>query len=234
MKKLIKGTLCAGIISLGLSANVEAALISGSGLIYDTDLDITWLADANYAFNSGYVDTITTNFDDGRMTWAQADTWVSQLDFAGSIDWRLPTASAPSTDSCTFSSDFNGITTYAYGCTNSEMGHLFHELGGTVDIVANTSMFDENIFSDLQHWNYWSGTTTGIGCDPAYPNVGCVWDFDFKNSVTYNYTVGANFYALAVHEGDIGNLAAVPVPPAVWLFGSGLIGLIGVSRRKLY
>ena len=27
--------------------------------------------------------------------------------------------------------------------------------------------------------------------------------------------------------------AVVPVPPAVWLFGSGLLGLIGVARRKL-
>jgi len=26
--------------------------------------------------------------------------------------------------------------------------------------------------------------------------------------------------------------AAVPVPPAIWLFGSGLLGLVGVSRRK--
>jgi hypothetical protein len=26
--------------------------------------------------------------------------------------------------------------------------------------------------------------------------------------------------------------SVVPVPPAVWLFGSGLIGLIGVARRK--
>jgi hypothetical protein len=25
---------------------------------------------------------------------------------------------------------------------------------------------------------------------------------------------------------------AVPVPAAVWLFGSGLLGLIGVARRK--
>jgi len=24
----------------------------------------------------------------------------------------------------------------------------------------------------------------------------------------------------------------VPVPAAVWLFGSGLIGLVGVARRK--
>jgi hypothetical protein len=28
------------------------------------------------------------------------------------------------------------------------------------------------------------------------------------------------------------DVAAVPVPAAVWLFGSGLLGLIGVARRK--
>ena len=28
------------------------------------------------------------------------------------------------------------------------------------------------------------------------------------------------------------NVSAVPVPAAVWLFGSGLLGLIGVARRK--
>jgi hypothetical protein len=26
--------------------------------------------------------------------------------------------------------------------------------------------------------------------------------------------------------------SAVPVPAAVWLFGSGLVGLIGVARRR--
>ena len=36
------------------------------------------------------------------------------------------------------------------------------------------------------------------------------------------------FYTLHL-EGDI---AAVPVPAAVWLFGSGLLGLVGVARRK--
>jgi len=28
------------------------------------------------------------------------------------------------------------------------------------------------------------------------------------------------------------SLATVPVPPAAWLFGSGLLGLVGVARRK--
>ena len=29
-----------------------------------------------------------------------------------------------------------------------------------------------------------------------------------------------------------GTVSAVPVPAAVWLFGSGLLGLVGVARRK--
>ena len=33
-------------------------------------------------------------------------------------------------------------------------------------------------------------------------------------------------------SGAIDNIQYVPIPAAVWLFGSGLIGLIGVSRRK--
>jgi hypothetical protein len=33
-------------------------------------------------------------------------------------------------------------------------------------------------------------------------------------------------------QWDDASLTAVPVPAAVWLFGSGLVGLVGVARRK--
>jgi hypothetical protein len=35
-------------------------------------------------------------------------------------------------------------------------------------------------------------------------------------------------------HSDSGNVGAaiVPLPAAVWLFGSGLLGLIGMARRK--
>lgn len=33
-------------------------------------------------------------------------------------------------------------------------------------------------------------------------------------------------------SGTVAGVSAVPVPAAVWLFGSGLIGLVGVGRRK--
>jgi len=43
------------------------------------------------------------------------------------------------------------------------------------------------------------------------------------------------FYGIEITMGVYGNdpvLSEVPVPAAVWLFGSGLIGLIGVARRN--
>ena len=42
-----------------------------------------------------------------------------------------------------------------------------------------------------------------------------------------------NLYTIDnVDNRSIIKLSAVPIPAAVWLFGSGLIGLIGIARRK--
>ena len=51
-------------------------------------------------------------------------------------------------------------------------------------------------------------------------------------------SLGANAYSVTfgtganVIEVDVQIVPAIPVPAAVWLFGSGLIGLIGIARRK--
>ena len=39
-------------------------------------------------------------------------------------------------------------------------------------------------------------------------------------------------YAWAVHDGDVG-AAVVPLPAAAWLFGTGLLGLIDMARKKV-
>jgi hypothetical protein len=45
---------------------------------------------------------------------------------------------------------------------------------------------------------------------------------------TYEWTWGSG----ASFDSFTLNVSAVPVPAAVWLFGSGLLGLVGVARRK--
>ena len=46
-----------------------------------------------------------------------------------------------------------------------------------------------------------------------------------------NQTFNTNNPGIWTCEG-VGCPPAVPIPPAVWLFGSGLLGLIGIARRK--
>ena len=49
------------------------------------------------------------------------------------------------------------------------------------------------------------------------------------------YSISADFYFDGVLGNTVSNtftVSSVPIPAAVWLFGSGLIGLIGVARRK--
>jgi hypothetical protein len=60
--KIKAGLFEAAVLGLALSTSAHATLIDrGNGMIYDSDQDITWLQDANYAMTSGY-DT------DGSMT----------------------------------------------------------------------------------------------------------------------------------------------------------------------
>ena len=51
---------------------------------------------------------------------------------------------------------------------------------------------------------------------------------DFSASSFSQLNINANFSA----GGLAATVPPVPIPPALWLFGSGLIGLAGIARRK--
>jgi len=199
-----KPLILALLAGLSLSGAAQAALNDrGGGLIYDDVLDITWLADANYAKTSGY-DT------DGLMDWAAATTWAANLTYGGYDDWRLPTS-----DTCT-----------GYNCTGSEMGHLFYvDLGGNAGLSPILSSGDADLakFTNLQAYVYWSGLEYA-------PSPNLAWSFltrDGSQGAGYKHD---QFYAWAVRPGDV---AAVPEADtwAMLLAGLGLVGVAARRRR---
>ena len=136
------------VTTLGLFGNAQAALYDrGNGLIYDSDLNITWLADANYAKTSGYD-------ADGLMTWSEAMIWVADLGYGGHSDWYLPVTVQPDA-SC---SDQSGESS-GHFCTGSAMGHLFYEeLGGEVAPITAIHNANFSLFQNFQSGRYWSST----------------------------------------------------------------------------
>lgn len=202
--------------TLALPGIASAALIDrGGGLIYDTDLNITWLADANYAFTSGYDQQ---DFTDGLMTYAYAMAWADQLTYGGFTDWRLPTTLQP---------DATCANQYSFGsgqfnCTGSEMGHLFYTELGSAAGNGSVHNANYNLFTNLSLDQYWSST-------PVATLANYSWQFNFLDGNQYVQLKTGAIRAMAVHPGDIG-ATTVPVPAAGWLLATGLVALARVRR----
>ena len=220
MKSKLFSTLAACLLSLGLATAVQAALVDrGGGMIYDTYLDITWLADANYAMTSGHD-------ADGMMNSADTHTWVDQLSYGGFDDWRLPFN--PQFDStCDNTRDVSGyVTDFGFGCTGSEYGHLFYvDLDGTAGSPITSSLDpDVQLFSNIQANvgdEYWASEIVELGWIDHH--------FHMFDGYQRYYDSSILMYSMVVRDGDV---SPVPVPAALWLFGSGLLGLAGFCHKR--
>lgn len=205
-------------------------------IILDTTLDIYWAGDGNFLARDelrateSRVDEIITavgsidghilttddfaksgpeDFYNGTMTWWGAMAWADQLVYGGFDDWRLP------------SMDVNGDGVVVNcdvvseeGCRDNEYGYLFEYDGIT---AANPDPF-----TNVEGRN-WSLTESGT--DRA-------WFFSFFNTTGADHAMNTDLksnthFALAVRDATV-----VPIPPAVYLFASGLIGLTVMARRK--
>ena len=223
-KSRLLSAVCA-ILFAFMSVSANAALISRLGGLayYDDVADLTWLADANAGAGSAFDDGNSTT--DGFMTWLNANNWAASLSVGGVGGWRLPDTAQPDS-SCSGDhpgGDF-GPQGFGLNCTGSEMGNLFYNvLGGEANKnITTTHTANYDLFSNVLT-TYWSATEYA----PWSPTH--AWRFSMNGGGQDEANKGIDFYAWAVQSGDVG---AVPIPPAVWLFGSGLLGLIGMARRK--
>jgi hypothetical protein len=113
------------LISCVFSVPVYASLINyHNGLIYDTDLDITWY-----------------NPNIGNMTWGQAMSWATSLTAGGVNGWRLPTA---------LNRD-GSLPASGYNLVGSELGHLYYtELGNSSGGLTNKGPFTN--LQSVNYW----------------------------------------------------------------------------------
>jgi hypothetical protein len=248
----IVGALCAIQI---MSATVSAAPVSGQGTwettlqardldgnavtvegYYDTVLDITWLAEANYAQTSGR----TTN---GYLNLQDSQTWVAGLNINGITGWRLPMMLDTGPGGC---NDATSIEVYS----GTDCGYNVQTGSAATTVFSEMASMYYDTLGNLAYYD-----TSGIGPQPGYgltnsgPFDGILRSYWFSSGGKFQFDIPtaidqyglqvtaervnafeADGAAWVVHDGDVGS--PVPIPAAAWLFGSGLIGLLAFSRRR--
>ncbi|MFK5949251.1 MAG: VPLPA-CTERM sorting domain-containing protein [Methylococcales bacterium] len=125
----------------------------------------------------------------------------------------------------------NGLSVTGTGNTASldMTGWTVFWNGGNIDMGSGTATIDAtdpaNIIVTPNAGTQFAAITCGVDC-----TEGDSFTLDYAANVPTGAFAGF-FYTLHL-EGTIGAPSAIPVPAAVWLFGSGLIGLAGVARRR--
>ena len=199
--------MAAGVLLLA-GGGAEAALVdAGNGLINDTVLNITWVADASLS---------------GAQSWSDLVQWAEDLVYGGYDDWRLASMSvAAGTPTGATDSIIDCATDTEANCRDNELGYMYtYYLSGNYgdDKTGNQAVGSVTLTGiQLSHW---SGTE-------AASSPGNAWVFYPLNGFQTNFGNAYESYGWAVRDGQI---AAAPLPATALLMALGF-GAMTVLRR---
>ena len=251
INKIVVSRVCQYFsIFIGISfvvCNISAAraslIDSGNGLIYDDILDISWLKDANLAESNTFgVSGIAV---DGTMNWYTAFDWIDALNsnnYMGYSTWRMPTLTPVDGVSFDYTVSYDGSTDRGFNntSTSNELSNLYYSSLGNLGLCTTSNV-------------------TGSPADSCEETSGGLWGL--QNTDHFRNLTASRYWTDVKHEEDSlrafdmdftfgqmgtggkegnkivwavldGNVSAVPVPAAIWLFGSGLIGISLATKRK--
>ena len=221
MNKLLVGSAVAAALSMGASTTANAALASNATLDFSNG---TYVCNAgagtypacDYGTNvpTGSYFGMDTN-GSGTITNPEKNALTS----AGGV--TLGTAQAIGDIDMTWSFGGNPGNHYTSSALN------------VTSAVGNTATID------MSPWTVnWNGGDIDMG-QGADATVTCGVDCSVGDTFTLDYAAivpSGGFAGFGYTLHLVGTIAegtsAVPVPAAVWWFGSGLVGLAGVARRR--
>ena len=198
-------------LTLGVSGAYAAPVATGGTFQMDVNdgLDQGFVEGAGSPVNT---DTALTGFvDETAGTWGVASTNT----FFG-FTWTASNGKL-----------VTGAGDYALDTVTGTVSAGTPDPVGTADGVINFTIGAGQIAGVIDFaWQ----TSSGI-------RVVNVWDINADGSLSYAAVPGMENgpfpgYNAGFELTGAGLVSPVPVPAAVWLFGSGLLGLVGVARRK--
>jgi len=214
MKKRVTA-ICAGIILLGFTGFAQASLTTIGTATYGVT-DYNLILDDN---NNGNM-VVWLDYTNNWTNWTAQNAWAATLGSAltiktpgydidwGDSSWRLPTGFP--------AKEFDDLWT-------NEFGFVFQGGSGINGAYTADELNIKGFTNITDASNYWTST---------YYYDGKARQHSLRFGQEYIW--GANFsaYGMAIHTVNSSEVVPTPVPGAIWLLGSGLIGLAGLRRKK--
>jgi hypothetical protein len=185
-----------------VAAPASVALVPAADgeTVYDPNLKVTWIADANLAGKQTFgVSSINKS---GSMDYATAVRWVAAMNsfdhgagYLGHHNWQLPTA--PEKDASCARTGRNGES-FGFHCSGSALGSLYYGALGLREPNTAVRMPANKVgpFHDFQPYLYWSGSPAA---DPKQGFVSFSFTSGFQGAnVWRNY-----LYVLALIKGKL-------------------------------
>ncbi len=245
----MKKTLLSSAVALALTAGVSTsanAVSTGDILEFDAGAKVCVLGGtAPDSCTYGVTDTVGSYFSmdsDGSGSVSDSEKSIISM-FEGVVIGSTQTASGShsgtidGSESPTIDNAWEFFGNTGMTGTTSDVTILSDDGFGTVELDFSGWSVAWNGIADIPM----GGDSANFASDTGIANMICAVDCAANDTYVLNYAAhvplldasGFGGVAYTVYlEGTVASVSAVPVPAAVWLFGSGLLGLVGIARRR--